>query len=173
LSEYTLRIRRFDPQAGEAAYWDEHTVDMGDKRSVLDAILHVKDETDGSIGIRCSCQQGICGSCGVRINGKPGLACNTHLDTAAARGAGTTSMAAEEENGHANVITVEPMGNIPVIRDLIVDMDAVHWKKIQRVTPWLINKEPVPEREYIVPHENMVDVTQTMACIQCGACVSD
>ena len=65
------------------------------------------------------------------------------------------------------------MGNMPVIRDLIVDMDAVHWKKIQRVTPWLINKEPVPEREYIVPHENMVDVTQTMACIQCGACVSD
>ena len=65
------------------------------------------------------------------------------------------------------------MGNMPVIRDLIVDMDAVHWKKIQRVTPWLINKEPVPEREYIVPHETMVDVTQTMACIQCGACVSD
>ena len=71
------------------------------------------------------------------------------------------------------MILVEPMGNIPVIRDLIVDMDAVHWKKIRRVTPWLINKEPVPEREYIVPHDNMVDVTQTMACIQCGACVSD
>ena len=65
------------------------------------------------------------------------------------------------------------MGNMPVIKDLIVDMDAVHWKKIQRVTPFLINQEPVPEREYIVPHENMVDVTQTMACIQCGACVSD
>jgi succinate dehydrogenase / fumarate reductase iron-sulfur subunit len=49
----------------------------------------------------------------------------------------------------------------------------VHWKKIQRVTPWLVNKQPVPEREYIVPHENMVDITQPMACIQCGACVSD
>jgi succinate dehydrogenase / fumarate reductase iron-sulfur subunit len=61
---------------------------------------------------------------------------------------------------------------MPVIKDLIVDMDAVHWKKIQRVTPWLINKTPVPEREYIVPHQNMVDVTQSMACIQCGACVS-
>jgi succinate dehydrogenase / fumarate reductase iron-sulfur subunit len=65
------------------------------------------------------------------------------------------------------------MGNMPVIRDLIVDMDAVHWKKIQRVTPWLINKEPIPEREYIVPRESMIDVTQTAACIQCGACVSD
>ena len=65
------------------------------------------------------------------------------------------------------------MGNMPVLKDLIVDMDAVHWKKIQRVTPWLVNKEPIPEREYIVPAANMVDVTQTMACIQCGACVSD
>ena len=64
------------------------------------------------------------------------------------------------------------MGNMPVIKDLIVDMDAVHWKKIQRVTPWLINKEPIPEREYIVPRESMIDVTQSMACIQCGACVS-
>src|SRR5580692_1739621 len=65
------------------------------------------------------------------------------------------------------------MGNMPVIKDLIVDMDAVHWKKIQRVTPWLLAKQPVPEREYIVSKEAMVDVTQTMACIQCGACVSD
>ena len=65
------------------------------------------------------------------------------------------------------------MGNMPVIKDLIVDMDAVHWKKVQRVTPWLITKQPVPEREYIVRERAMVDVTQSMACIQCGACVSD
>jgi succinate dehydrogenase / fumarate reductase, iron-sulfur subunit len=179
LPEYTLKIRRYDPQSGEAAYWDEHTVEMPETQSVLDAILKVRNETDGSIGIRCSCQQAICGSCGVRMNGKPGLACNTHLEEAARRGDGTrwnppdeggTAGGAERGN---TVITVEPMGNMPVIRDLIVDMDQVHWKKIQRVTPWLINKEPVPEREYIVPHDNMVDITQTMACIQCGACVSD
>jgi succinate dehydrogenase / fumarate reductase, iron-sulfur subunit len=60
-----------------------------------------------------------------------------------------------------------------VIKDLIVDMDAVHWKKIQRVTPWLIPDGEPPEREYVVPMESMIDVTQTMACIQCGACVSD
>jgi succinate dehydrogenase / fumarate reductase iron-sulfur subunit len=173
MAEYTLRIRRFDPTSGQAAFWEEHTVEMEPKKSVLDAILKVKDETDGSIGIRCSCQQAICGSCGVRMNGKPGLACNTHLDEAAERGHGT-GWNPETDNGQpAEVINVEPMGNMPVIRDLIVDMDAVHWKKIQRVTPWLVNKEPIPEREYIVPHDNMVDVTQTMACIQCGACVSD
>jgi succinate dehydrogenase / fumarate reductase iron-sulfur subunit len=186
--EYLLKIRRFDPKSGQAAYWDEHTVDLGPRNSVLDAILKIRDEVDGSVGIRCSCQQAICGSCGVRMNGKPGLACNTHLEEAAARAHGTGANPSEgvgatngDTGAHppsgdttpAGVIEVEPMGNIPVIRDLIVDMDAVHWKKIQRVTPYLINREPVPEREYIVPHQNMVDVTQTMACIQCGACVSD
>jgi succinate dehydrogenase / fumarate reductase, iron-sulfur subunit len=181
--EYLLRIRRFDPKSGQAAYWDEHSVELGERNSVLDAILKVRDEVDGSVGIRCSCQQAICGSCGVRMNGKPGLACNTHLEEAAARahgigwnpgeGEGTANGTGTGDTTPAGVIEVEPMGNMPVIRDLIVDMDAVHWKKIQRVTPYLINKQPVPEREYIVPHDNMVDVTQTMACIQCGACVSD
>jgi succinate dehydrogenase / fumarate reductase, iron-sulfur subunit len=171
MPEYLLKIRRYDPNSGQAAYWDEHPVELDGSKSVLDAILKVRDEVDGSVGIRCSCQQAICGSCGVRVNGKPGLACNTHLDEAADRrhGAGWNSPSGDE----ARVIEVEPMGNMPVIKDLIVDMDAVHWKKIQRVTPYLINQQPVPEREYIVPHENMVDVTQTMACIQCGACVSD
>ena len=171
MPEYTLRIRRYDPQSGQAARWEKHTVELSARSSVLDAILKVRDERDGSIGIRCSCQQAICGSCGVRMNGKPGLACNTHLEEAARRhGTGFTPPADGKPD---TVITVEPMGSMPVIRDLIVDMDAVHWRKIQRVTPWLINKQPVPEREYVVPHDNMVDVTQTMACIQCGACVSD
>ena len=175
MPEYLLKIRRYDPKSGQAAYWDEHAVELAETQSVLDAILKVRDEVDGSVGIRCSCQQAICGSCGVRMNGKPGLACNTHLDEAAARRSGPGFDTADDggQTTPHNVIEVEPMGNMPVIRDLIVDMDAVHWKKIQRVTPFLINKEPVPEREYIVPHENMVDVTQTMACIQCGACVSD
>jgi succinate dehydrogenase / fumarate reductase iron-sulfur subunit len=157
---FTLRLRRYDPESGEAPYWEEHTVDLEPHRSVLEGILQAKARFDGSIGIRCSCRAAICGSCGVRINGQPGLACHTHLDRAAA--------AARD-----GVIEVEPMGNMPIVKDLIVDMDAVHWKKIQRVTPWLLNQEPVPEREYLVPHEAMVDVTQSMACIQCGACVSD
>jgi succinate dehydrogenase / fumarate reductase iron-sulfur subunit len=157
---FTLRMRRYDPESGDAPYWDEHTIELEPHRSVLEGILQARDRFDGSIGIRCSCRQAICGSCGVRVNGEPSLACHTHLD-AAKRGAAD------------GVIEIEPMGNMPVIKDLIVDMDAVHWKKIKRVTPWLIAKQPMPEREYLVPRESMVDVTQTMACIQCGACVSD
>jgi succinate dehydrogenase / fumarate reductase, iron-sulfur subunit len=158
--DFTLRLRRYDPESGEAPYWDEHTISLQPHRSVLEAILQARARFDGSIGIRCSCKAAICGSCGVRINGQPGLACHTHLDAAMLTSAD-------------GVIEVEPMGNMPVIKDLIVDMDAVHWKKIQRVTPWLINKQPIPEREYLVDREAMVDVTQSMACIQCGACVSD
>ncbi|MEZ5120809.1 MAG: succinate dehydrogenase/fumarate reductase iron-sulfur subunit [Solirubrobacterales bacterium] len=159
-TEFTLRLRRYDPESGAAPYWDEHTIELEPHRSVLEAILQARARFDGSIGIRCSCRAAICGSCGVRINGRPGLACHTHLDEA-------------QRRAKDGVIEVEPMGNMPVIKDLIVDMDAVHWKKIHRVTPWLINKEPIPEREYVVPRESMVDITQSMACIQCGACVSD
>jgi succinate dehydrogenase / fumarate reductase iron-sulfur subunit len=160
MAEFTLKLRRYDPEVGDAPYWEEFTVDLEPHRSVLEGILQAKARVDGSIGIRCSCRAAICGSCGVRVNGQPGLACHTHLGQA-------------QKGARDGAIEVEPMGNMPVIKDLIVDMDAVHWSKIRRVTPWLINKEPIPEREYVVPHENMVDVTQSMACIQCGACVSD
>lgn len=162
MPQYTLRIRRYNPESGEAPRYEDYQVELEEHRSVLEAILQVKGEQDGSLGVRCSCRAAICGSCGVRSNGKPGLACHTHLKEAA-----------RHSKDGPNVIVVEPMGNMPIIKDLIVDMEAVHWKKIRRVTPWLIGKEPVPDGEYVVPHENMVDVTQSMACIQCGACVSD
>src|ERR671929_1418928 len=172
MPEYPLRIRRYSPETGESAYWEDFQVELDGHRSVLDGILQAKDRQDGSIGIRCSCRAAICGSCGVRINGKPALACHTHLDEAAktAHGMGWNP---PDEGQTTPVITVEPMGNMPVIKDLIVDMDAVHWKKIQRVSPWLIPDGEPPEREYVVPPESMIDITQTMACIQCGACVSD
>jgi succinate dehydrogenase / fumarate reductase, iron-sulfur subunit len=161
MAEYTLKIRRFDPESGEAPYWQEFDVELAPERSVLDAILQARNDQDGSIGIRCSCQAAICGSCGVRINGKSSLACNTKL--------GPASEASQQADG---TIVVEPFGNMPVLKDLIVDMDAVHWKKIQRVVPWLRPEGDPPDREYIVEPGAMIDVTQSMACIQCGVCVS-
>ncbi len=161
MPDYTLKVRRFDPESGEPAYWQQVTVDLAPERSVLDAILKYKGDEDASLAIRCSCQAAICGSCAVRINGQTALACNTKLGDAQ-----------DNPRSDDGQIVVEPMGNMPVIKDLIVDMDAVHWKKIQRVIPWLIPEGTPPEREYIVPAEAMIDVTQAMACIQCGACVS-
>src|SRR5436305_12377108 len=162
MPDYTLKIRRFDPESGRAPYWQEFGVELDAARSVLDGILKVKGEEDGSIAIRCSCQAAICGSCGVRINGKSALACNTKLGEASER----------SQLMGRDAIVVEPMGNMPVLKDLIVDMDAVHWKKVQRVVPWLVPEGDPPEREYIVDPESMIDITQSMACIHCGACVS-
>jgi succinate dehydrogenase / fumarate reductase iron-sulfur subunit len=162
MADYTLKIRRFNPESGQAAYWEDFGVELPPERSVLDGILQAKDREDASIGIRCSCRAAICGSCGVRINGKSRLACNTRIGDAAEEASGS--------NGGA--VVVEPMGNMPVLKDLIVDMDAVHWKKVQRVVPWLLPEGPPPDREYVVPAEAMIDVTQSMACIHCGVCVS-
>src|SRR3954470_16772878 len=162
MADYTLKIRRYNPESGEPAYWEDFKVDLPPERSVLDGILQARNDQDGSIGIRCSCQAAICGSCGVRINGKSRLACNTKIGEAAVRA----------QTMGRDAIVVEPMGNMPVLKDLVVDMDAVHWKKVQRVVPWLLPEGDPPEREYIVPAESMIDVTQAMACIHCGVCVS-
>src|SRR3954451_18880663 len=124
MADYTLKIRRFDPESGEPAYWEDFDVDLAPERSVLDGILQARNDQDGSIGIRCSCQAAICGSCGVRINGKSRLACNTKIGEA-------SEVAAGRAHGDGAIV-VEPMGNMPVLKDLIVDMDAVHWKKVQR-----------------------------------------
>ena len=159
MAEYTLRLRRFSPEDRPEPWWEDVTVDLDPHHSVLEAILAAKAH-DGTIAIRYSCRAAICGSCGVRINGRPGLACHTQLGEAARTAAGGS-------------IVIEPMGNMPVLKDLIVDMDSVHWRKITQVQPWLVPAEPQPEREYLVEHAAMVSVTQTMACIQCGACVSD
>jgi succinate dehydrogenase iron-sulfur subunit len=164
MAEYTLKIRRYQPESGEGPFWQEFDVELEESLSVLDGILQAKDRNDGSLAVRCSCRAAICGSCGVKINGESTLACKTQL--------GHAHAAANRRNGGDNPIVVEPMGNMPVIKDLVVDMESTHWTKIRRVTPWLLPAGEPPEREYVVPPESMIDVTQSMACIQCGACVS-
>jgi succinate dehydrogenase / fumarate reductase, iron-sulfur subunit len=169
VAEYTLKVRRYQPDAevadgAPAPYWQEFEVDLDPTLSVLDGLLQVRDEHDGSLAVRCSCRAAICGSCGVKINGESTLACKTQL--------GEAHEYANRRNGEAKPIVVEPMGNMPVIKDLVTDMESTHWKKVRRVTPWLLDDGEPPERERIVPPESMVDITQTIACIQCGACVS-
>jgi succinate dehydrogenase / fumarate reductase iron-sulfur subunit len=165
VAEFTLKVRRFLPESGEGPYWEQFDVDLDPTLSVLDGLLQAKDREDGSLAVRCSCRAAICGSCGMKINGESGLACKTMI--------GEASEFANRNNGaHHDPIVVEPMGNMPVIKDLVTDMESTHWKKIRRVTPWLLPEGDPPEREYVVPPESMIDVTQSMACIQCGACVS-
>jgi succinate dehydrogenase iron-sulfur subunit len=164
MSEYTLKVRRYLPEQAEAPYWQEFPVELDPTLSVLDGLLQAKDNLDGSLSVRCSCRAAICGSCGVKINGASTLACKTQI--------GDAHEQANRRNGGSVPITVEPMGNMPVIKDLVTDMESTHWEKVRRVTPWLLPEGDPPEREYVVPPESMIDVTQSMACIQCGACVS-
>ncbi len=164
MAEYTVRVRRYLPESGEGAYWEDFDVELEPTLSVLDGLLQAKDRDDGSLAVRCSCRAAICGSCGVKINGQSTLACLTQIGEAQER--------ANRLDGGSNPVVVEPMGNMPVIKDLVVDMESTHWEKVRRVTPWLLPEGEPPEREYIVPPESMIDITQSMACIQCGACVS-
>jgi succinate dehydrogenase / fumarate reductase, iron-sulfur subunit len=165
MPEYTLKVRRYQPESGEGPYWQEFNVDLDPDLSVLDGLLQVRDQQDGTLVVRCSCRAAICGSCGTKINGQSGLACKTQISEAQER-------ANRNPGEDGNPIVVEPMGNMPVLKDLVTDMESTHWEKIRRVTPWLVPEGDPPEREYVVPPESMIDVTQSMACIQCGACVS-
>jgi succinate dehydrogenase / fumarate reductase, iron-sulfur subunit len=176
MAEFTLKVRRFKPEERQGPYWETFDVDLDPTLSVLDGLLQAKDREDGSLAVRCSCRAAICGSCGVKINGQSTLACKTMLEEAQSY-AESHAVAAQEggdatEGNGKPAIVVEPMGNMPVIKDLVTDMESTHWTKIRRVTPWLLPEGDPPEREYIVPPESMIDVTQSMACIQCGACVS-
>jgi len=206
MAEYTIKVRRFQPESGEGPYWEQFNVDLDPSLSVLDGLLQAKDKEDGSLAVRCSCRAAICGSCGMKINGQSGLGCKTQIGEAQEQankmkaatgvtaaeasspigaqapeaqdavratgqveaGPGTTAVTTANEAP----IVIEPMGNMPVIKDLITDMESTHWTKIRRVTPWLLPHGEPPEREYIVDPESMIDITQSMACIQCGACVS-
>jgi succinate dehydrogenase / fumarate reductase iron-sulfur subunit len=206
MAEYTIKVRRFQPESGEGPYWEEFNVDLDPSLSVLDGLLQAKDRDDGSLAVRCSCRAAICGSCGMKINGQSGLGCKTQIGEAqeqANKMAGATGVTAAEASSPIGAqapeaqdavratgqveagpgttavtteaispIVIEPMGNMPVIKDLITDMESTHWTKIRRVTPWLLPHGEPPEREYVVEPESMIDITQSMACIQCGACVS-
>jgi succinate dehydrogenase / fumarate reductase iron-sulfur subunit len=191
MADYTIKVRRFQPESGEGPYWEQFDVDLEPSLSVLDALLQAKDREDGSLAVRCSCRAAICGSCGMKINGQSGLGCKTQIGEAqalankkslAAASGPRTREAGRETSGdderaqpgaeEAAPIIIEPMGNMPVIKDLVTDMESTHWAKIRRVTPWLLPHGEAPEREYVVEPESMIDITQSMACIQCGACVS-
>src|SRR5918996_4487423 len=165
MAEFQLKVRRYQPESDRGPYWQQYGVELDETLSVLDGLLQVRDRQDGTLVVRCSCRAAICGSCGGKVNGESTLACKTKLREA--------HEFANRRDGGGEPIVVEPMGNMPVVKDLVTDMESTHWTKIRRVTPWLLPEGDPPEREYVVPPESMIDVTQSMACIQCGACVSD
>ena len=161
MADYALKIRRFDPESGEPAYWADFDVELPPERSVLDGILQVKDREDASIAIRCSCRAAICGSCGVRINGQSALACNTRIGEAAER--------ARDGADHGRADGQHAGDQGPDHRH---GGGALEEDPARRALAAARRRSRPRAQEYIVPPESMLDVTQSMACIQCGACVS-
>ena len=153
-----LKVRRAEPESGEDVRYQQYSVEMVENATVLDALIQVREYVDGTLALRCSCRSAICGSCAMRVDKQARLACKIKV----------TDLVKTE----GQEILVEPMGNMPVIKDLVTDME-VHWSKVRQVTPWLQPTGPEPEREYLASNEAMLDLAGAMKCIQCGACVSD
>ena len=155
----TFNISRFNPDTGQPSpYFQEYELDLDNNLTVLDGLILIREEIDGTLAIRCSCRSAICGSCAMRINGHATLACNTKI------------VDALPSNG--TPIVVEPAGNMQVIKDLVVDFKPF-WDKVTTVEPWLQPQGPMPEEEHIAPNESMRHLAGVMSCIMCGACVSD
>ncbi len=152
-----LKIWRYDPVKGERAL-KEYEVDAPDWATLLDVLDIVKDRHDGTLAYRKSCRMMICGSCGMRMDGAAVLACKTRMVDIA-------------ESGHVPVISA--MGNMPIVKDLVVDMEPF-WGKIRAVQPFLEPGYSDPgEKEYVVSQEQMDTIHKESLCIMCGCCVSE
>ena len=137
----TIRVLRQDPEAEDTTpFWQEYSLDVEDNATVLDVLIKVREDLDGTLSLRCSCRSSICGSCAMRINGHAGLACKTQAAAAVNDG---------------DIIEVEPAGNMPVIKDLVVNFDLFWDKIMMEVDPYLQPEGPEPEQEYVVSNESM------------------
>jgi succinate dehydrogenase / fumarate reductase iron-sulfur subunit len=156
--DVTLKIKRYDPEAvNPSAHWQEYALSIEDNASVLDALIQIREDVDGTLSLRCSCRSAICGSCAMRINGHATLACKTK---------------ASESMDANGVIVVEPAMVMEQLKDLVVNFD-LFWKQIELVDPYLQPQGSEPEGEYIASNESMYHLSGVTACIMCGACVSD
>ena len=151
-----LEIFRYDPEKGGEGSFDSYTVPLKDDWVVLDAINHIKDHIDGSLSYRWACRMGVCGSCGMMVNGEPVLTCATYLESVL-----------------PGPVEVKPLQGFPVIRDLVGDLTDF-LEKLQRVKPWIIRKDddPPPEGEYLQTPAELAAYKQYSMCINCMLCYS-
>jgi len=156
--EVTFRLTRYDPERAGRAYHQEFTVPVQRGMTVLDALIWIKNNLDGTLTYRASCRMGICGSCGMFINGKPRLACQTQvldLDT--------------------DVVEVAPLPNFDNIKDLVPDLEPM-FEKHKQIKPFLIRQDrkeqESPIGEYLQSPEELEEFLQLSYCIKCGLCLS-
>jgi succinate dehydrogenase / fumarate reductase iron-sulfur subunit len=173
-------ISRFNPQTDRAPRLQRYEVELPDGATVLEALIEVQDRHDGSLAFRRACRHGICGSCAVRINGCARLACSAQVSTmieqAAAMAARRRGVSDDQVEVGSVPVRVEPLGNMPVIKDLVTDTEAF-WRKVRRVRPWLDPADPQrdPERDAERPQKPVEwdKVAEAVLCLECGVCYSE
>src|SRR5919197_3620278 len=125
----TLEVFRYLPDQGEQPRFQTYSVPFREDWVVLDALNHIKDHIDGTLSYRWSCRMGVCGSCGMLVNGEPKLTCEAFLTDYA-----------------PGPVSVEPLANFPVIRDLVVEIGDF-MRKLPKVMPWIVRDTDKPTSE--------------------------
>ncbi|MFZ4827692.1 MAG: succinate dehydrogenase iron-sulfur subunit [Phototrophicaceae bacterium] len=154
--DVTIKIKRYNPDKQAKPYWQTFNVkDIEPTDQILDVLHRVKWEQDGTLTLRRSCAHGVCGSDAMRINGYNRLACKTLVQDTGA------------------TIQVEPINGLPVIRDLVVDMEPF-FDHYRSVMPYFINNNPVPAdgRERLQSHEDRMKFDDSTKCILCACCTT-
>jgi succinate dehydrogenase / fumarate reductase, iron-sulfur subunit len=157
----TFDLFRYQPDSSDTPYRQTFELEHEDKLTLLDALLRLQNEQDGSIAVRYSCRSSICGSCACKANGRTVLSCMAQVEEVKAQAGRET-------------IAVDPMGNFAPIKDLVVDLEPF-WEKFRSVKPFLIPDGPPPAdgTERIVSKEAMQKIYKESKCILCAACYSE
>lgn len=153
MDAFNLKVFRYDPERDTAPHYDTFRIAYREGMTVLEALLRVVEHEDPSLAMRYSCREAICGSCAMYIGGFYQLACRTQVKDVL-------------EN---DTVTVAPLPHMPVIKDLVVDMDAF-WRNYEQIKPYLIEDGPAPERERRQSPEERAKYAEMVDCILCGAC---
>lgn len=143
-----------------------YRLEVEGSNTILDCLNRIKWELDGSLAFRKNCRNTICGSCGMRINGRPALACKENIEQEIAR----FNLAHPDRLPE---VTIAPLGNMPVVKDLVVDMQSF-WNNLEAIEPYISTAgRSVPEREFLQSPQERSRLDQMGNCIMCGACYSD
>ncbi|MDA8126290.1 MAG: succinate dehydrogenase iron-sulfur subunit [Deltaproteobacteria bacterium] len=152
-SAYTFKILRYDARAPEGKpCFATYRINVIPGLTVLAVLLRIRDELDGTLGFRSSCRSAVCGSCAMVINGKIDLACRTQV-----------------ASFNSDTIVLEPLPNMEVIRDLVVDLTPF-WAMVEKIQPYLIRKSPDPEKEILQSEAERLRFDQYVNCILCACC---
>jgi fumarate reductase iron-sulfur subunit len=150
----TLKVARFRPEQDNTPSTQVYAIPYRRDWVVLDALNYIKDKIDGTLAFRWSCRMGVCGSCGMMVNGTPKLTCAAFL-----------------RDYYPHEIRVEPLTNFPIVRDLVIDMsDFLH--KLRSIKPWIVREteKPLAEGEYLQTPEELEAYKQFSMCINCMLC---